>query len=108
MNAIIDTNIIIDAITAREPHIEERLSSERFVNANTYQGWVAKSFAHAIKELSEKVNTDVTNEQNKKTPIALHQMRKCFKLGIRGCPLNPIEKKIKSLLQCHEMFLVVQ
>jgi len=56
---------------------------------------VAKSFAQSIKELSEKIETDIRNEQNKETPIPLHQMRKCFKLGIRGCPMKPDEKKNK-------------
>jgi hypothetical protein len=115
-------------------HIEERLSSEKYVYADTYSGWineynqtikkyndltltdlslkkvsdyelsssgktirtdVAKSFVQGIKELSDKINTEIATMQNKETPIAMHQMRKCFKLKTIGCPLNPIEKKSK-------------
>jgi hypothetical protein len=54
---------------------------------------VAKSFAQSVKDLADKIETEITFEQNKEAPIPLHQMRFCFKIGKKGCPLNPIEKK---------------
>jgi hypothetical protein len=118
-------------------HIEERLSSDGYVYASTYSGWInehnqiiekyniltsanfslkkvsdyelsssqktirtdiAKSFTQSIKELSEKINNEIATEQSKETPIAPHQMRKCFKLKVRGCPANPVEKKNKVFI----------
>jgi len=115
-------------------HIEDRISAEGYVYADTYRGWVneynrivkkyndltnanlspriiqeyelssthktvrtdvARSFAQAIKELANRVDFEMQVEQNKETPIPAHQMRICFKTGVRGCPLNPPEKKNK-------------
>jgi hypothetical protein len=56
---------------------------------------VAKSFSETVRKLSEKIESEISSEQNKETPIPLHQMRKCFKVGTKGCPLNPTEKKNK-------------
>ena len=56
---------------------------------------VAETFAETTKRLKEKIEKDIESEQNKKTPIPLNQMRKCFKLGIAGCPLNPTERRNK-------------
>jgi hypothetical protein len=54
---------------------------------------IAKSFARSVKELVEKIDTEIASERNEETPIPLHQIRICFKLRARGCPLNPAEKK---------------
>jgi len=59
---------------------------------------IANSFVQAVKELSGIIETEVTAEQNKETPIPLHQIRICFKTGTRGCPRNPQEKKGKVLV----------
>ena len=56
---------------------------------------VAQTFAETTKKLAEKIEADLSIEQEKETPIPPNQMRKCFKLGIANCPLNPIEKKYK-------------
>lgn len=56
---------------------------------------IANSFTQAVKDLSNKIETEVATEQNKETPIPLHQMRVCFKTGTRGCPCNPTEIKGK-------------
>lgn len=61
----------------------------------TVQTDAAKSFALAVKDLTERIEADIETEQNKETPIPLHQMRRCFKLDKKGCPLNPMEKKNK-------------
>lgn len=113
-------------------HIEDRMSVEGYVYADTYRGWVneynkivakynnltggclsvrtvqeyelssthktvrtdvARAFAQSIKELANKVDSDIQTEQNKVAPIPAHQMRVCFKTGVRGCPLSPPEKK---------------
>lgn len=115
-------------------HIEDRTSTEGYVYADTYRGWVneynkiikkyndltganlsmrsvqeyelsstqktvrtdvARAFAKSIKELANRVDSEMQTEENKETPIPAHQMRICFKTGARGCPLHPPEKKNK-------------
>lgn len=117
-----------------QTHIEEQVSSERYVYADTYRGWIneynkivnkyntltsanlstrvvsdyelsesrktvrtenAKSFAKAIGDLADDIETEVSAEQHKEAPIPAHQMRVCFKTGARRCPLNPQEKRNK-------------
>ncbi len=56
---------------------------------------IAHAFAQSIKELADRVDSEVLAEQNKDTPIPAHQMRVCFKTGAKGCPLCPPEKKNK-------------
>jgi hypothetical protein len=56
---------------------------------------MAESFSTSVKELSDKIESDIAVEQNKETPIPLHQMRICFKTGAKGCPINPSVKKNK-------------
>jgi hypothetical protein len=53
----------------------------------------AESFAQSVKDLADKIETEIASGQNKEAPIPLHQMRACFKTGAKGCPLNPTEKK---------------
>lgn len=111
-------------------HIDEKISADSYVYADTYRGWIdeynqvikkynaftsanlvlknisdyelsgsqktvrndaAKSFAQSVKNLSDKIETEIASEQNKESPVPLHQMRRCFKLSAKGCPLNPIE-----------------
>lgn len=115
-------------------HIENRMSAEGYVYADTYRGWineynkivkkyndltgsnlsprivqeyelssthktvrtdVVRAFAQSIKELANRVDSEMQAEQNKETPIPTHQMRVCFKSGVRGCPLHPPERKNK-------------
>ena len=56
---------------------------------------MARAFAQSIKELANRVDSEMQAELNKETPIPAHQMRVCFKTGVRGCPLSPPEKKNK-------------
>lgn len=56
---------------------------------------VARAFAQSIKELADTVNSEMQAEQSKDAPIPAHQMRVCFKTGVRGCPLHPPEDKNK-------------
>jgi len=56
---------------------------------------VAKSFEQAVKDLYEKIDVDIEVERSKENPTPIHQMRICFKTGVKGCPLNPSEKKNK-------------
>lgn len=68
---------------------EYELSSTR----KTVRTDMANAFAQSVKELANKIDSEIQVEQNKETPIPAHQMRICFKTGMRGCPLNPPEKK---------------
>lgn len=56
---------------------------------------IARAFARSVKELANRVDSEMQAEQNKDAPIPAHQMRVCFKTGAKGCPLNPPEKKNK-------------
>ena len=48
-------------------------------------------FACTINNLVEKVENEIEVERSKERALQIpsHQMRKCFKLGIEKCPLNP-------------------
>lgn len=56
---------------------------------------VARAFAQSIIDLANRVDSEMQAEQNKDAPIPAHQMRVCFKTGVRGCPLHPPERKNK-------------
>lgn len=71
----------------------ELSSSRKTVRTDT-----ARAFAQSVKNLVERVNSEIQAEQNKNTPIPAHQMKICFKTGAKGCPLNPIEKKNKFFI----------
>ena len=61
-------------------------------------------FACTINNLVEKVENEIEVERSKERALQIpsHQMRKCFKLGIEKCPLNPPFQRNKVfLLQCH-------
>lgn len=48
-------------------------------------------FLNTLSGLIEKIKSDIETERLKITEkkILPHQMRKCFKIGSEGCPLNP-------------------
>ena len=48
-------------------------------------------FAHTMKSLAEKIESDIESERSQAEAVQIpnHQMRKCFKLGIEKCPMNP-------------------
>ena len=84
-NNLTKANLSLKSVT------ESDLSSTK----KTVRSDVAKSFSLAVKHLAEKIESEIESEKNKETPIPLHQMRRCFKIGCRGCPKNPPEKKSK-------------
>lgn len=52
-------------------------------------------FIKTMESLAEKIETDVEIERTKSEEVLTpnHQMRKCFKLGIDRCPINPTFQK---------------
>ena len=113
-------------------HINDRVSNDGYIYANTYHGWIteynsivkkynglsgaslsmrsvqeyelsssrktvypdiASEFAKSVKNLADRIDSEIQAEQNKTATIPAHQMRVCFKTGARGCPLHPPEKK---------------
>jgi hypothetical protein len=44
--------------------------------------YIINPYVVLIKESSQKTDDHIAIEHNKETPIAPHQMTKCFKLGI--------------------------
>ena len=61
----------------------------------TVRSDMASAFVQSVKDLADRVDSEIQIEQSKNSPIPVHQMRVCFKSGTRGCPLNPPEKKNK-------------
>lgn len=61
----------------------------------TVRSDMASAFVQSVKDLANRVDSEIQIEQNKENPIPAHQMRVCFKTGARCCPLNPPEKKNK-------------
>lgn len=57
----------------------------------TARGTAIECFLHTLSGLTEKIISDIESERLKTTEkkISPHQMRKCFKIGTEGCPLNP-------------------
>lgn len=68
---------------------EYELSSTR----KTVRPDAASEFAKSVKNLADRIDSEIQAEQNKSVPIPMHQMRVCFKTGAKGCPLHPPEKK---------------
>lgn len=54
-------------------------------------------FSNSIEALAEKIENDTEQERMKvsESVIPPHQMRKCFKLCIDGCPIKPVYSKSK-------------
>ena len=52
-------------------------------------------FIKTMESLAEKIENDVEIERTKSEEVLTpnHQMRKCFKLGIDRCPINPAFQK---------------
>lgn len=57
----------------------------------TVRNATVKFFLANLSNLVRKIESDIETNRIKMTEekIAPHQMRKCFKIGIEGCPLNP-------------------
>lgn len=82
-------NNLTGANLSARPIQEYELSSTH----KTVRTDAARAFAQSIKDLVNRVDSEIQTEQNKAVPIPLHQMRRCFKTGVKGCPLHPPEKK---------------
>lgn len=54
-------------------------------------------FTKTMESLAEKIKTDIEAERSKSKEVLIpnHQMRKCFKLGIDACPINPVFQRNK-------------
>ena len=57
----------------------------------TVRDATVKYFTHTMNSLAKKIESDIEDERlkSKETQIPTHQMRKCFKLGMEQCPMNP-------------------
>lgn len=57
-------------------------------------------FLNVLTGLIEKIQSDIESERLKmaEKKIAPHQMRKCFKLDISGCPINPQYQRNKIFI----------
>lgn len=82
-NALSGANLSMRSVQGYE------LSSSR----KTVYSDFASEFAKSVKNLADRIDSEIQAEQNKTTPIPEHQMRVCFKIGAKGCPLYPPEKK---------------
>lgn len=73
-------------------HVQEyELSStQKTVRTN-----VVSAFASSIKDFMNSVQTEIQSKQTKEEVIPEHQMRVCFKLGLKKCPINPALKPNK-------------
>lgn len=57
-------------------------------------------FSTSIEALCKKIESDIEEERLKSSESAIpaHQMRKCFKLCVDGCPVNPAYIKSKVFI----------
>jgi len=95
---VTEYNVLIkkyNQLTSANLSIKNVTDYELSSTQKTARNDVAKSFAQAVKDLSEKIESEINAEQNKENPIPMHQMRVCFKIGAKRCPLNPPENKNK-------------
>lgn len=60
----------------------------------------AENFSNSIEALARKIENDVDIERLKSSEsvVPAHQMRKCFKLCVDGCPVNPAYIKNKVFI----------
>jgi len=70
-------------------------STQKTVRAATIE-----YFSTSIEALCKKIETDIEDERVKfsGSTIPAHQMRKCFKLCVDGCPVNPSYIKSKVFI----------
>ncbi|MDR1001730.1 MAG: nucleotide-binding protein [Oscillospiraceae bacterium] len=63
----------------------------------TVRDAAAQYFIKTMESLADKIETDIEAERvkSKEVRVPNHQMRKCFKLDIDNCPLNPDFNKRK-------------
>lgn len=68
----------------------------------TVRDATVRYFVSTMSSLAIKIEGDIESERlkSKEVQIPNHQMRKCFKLGLEQCPMNPPFAGIRSLLQC--------
>ena len=66
----------------------------------TVRNATVEFFLNNLSNLIRKIEFDIETNRLKMTEekIAPHQMRKCFKLGIDGCPINPQYQRNKIFI----------
>lgn len=76
-------------------HVREyELSSTQ----KTVRTSVVTAFAGNIKDLINSVEAEIQAEQSREAPVPAHQMRVCFKIGQKRCPINPSLKPNKIFI----------
>lgn len=82
---------------------ELRITSMKYTQSDlsstqkTVRNATVQYFIKTIENLAEKIESDMESERLKSKEVLIpnHQMRKCFKLGIEKCPINPVFKRNK-------------
>ena len=66
----------------------------------TVRNTTIEYFSNSIEALANKIESDVDIERLKtsESEVPAHQMRKCFKLCVDGCPVNPAYTKNKVFI----------
>lgn len=75
-------------------------SADLSSSKKTAKNATVNSFIANISELIKKIedDTEMIRKEQYEKKIMPHQMRKCFKLGIEHCPLNPKYKRNKAFI----------
>ncbi len=87
-NSLLDKyNALVELQISAMTYNEHDLSSTH----KTVRNAAIEHFSNSIKELTKKIESDIEFERLKVSESVLpaHQMRKCFKLCVDGCPVNP-------------------
>ena len=83
------------SLTHMSYNIHDLSSTQKTVRNTTVE-----SLLNYLSNLIKKIESDIETKRLKMTEerIAPHQMRKCFKLGIDGCPVNPQYQRNKIFI----------
>lgn len=75
-------------------------SADLSSSKKTARNAAVDSFIANISRLIKKIEDDIeiTRKEQYEKKIMPHQMRKCFKLGLEHCPLNPTYKRNKAFI----------
>lgn len=86
-------NALVELRISAMTHNEYDLSSTQ----KTVRTATIEYFSNSIEALAKKIESDIEQERMKvsESVIPAHQMRKCFKLCVDGCPVNPAYTKNK-------------
>jgi hypothetical protein len=66
----------------------------------TVKDATVESFIGSIESISSQIESDIEDDRLKAHELAMpgNQMRRCFKLGLDKCPLNPVLQKNKVFI----------